>query len=58
MNTRGMILLTLAVVALGLYFIGFTTGAVAVVVLAAAMELLFWIKLLDKEEQPETNRRE
>ncbi|WP_223787768.1 hypothetical protein [Marinicella meishanensis] len=51
MNTRGATLLTLAAIALALYFIGFTTGAVVVVVLAAAVELWFWIKLLDHDDR-------
>jgi len=58
MNSRGLTLLTLAALALLLYFIGFKTGTVAVIIIAAAVELWFWFKLIvsDMKNQPPSDQ--
>ncbi len=54
MNSRAMLLLGLATLAIILYAVGFTTHTYVVIVLAACVELWFWFKLLvsDKHEKP------
>ncbi len=53
MNSRGLTLLTLAALALLLYFIGFKTGTVVVIIIAAVVELWFWLNLAMGDQQNE-----
>ncbi|MFC3195818.1 hypothetical protein ACFODZ_16305 [Marinicella sediminis] len=54
MSQRVIVLLILALFAIILYIAGFQSGSVAVIILAAAVEVWFWLKLLiqDKRKEP------
>lgn len=51
MSPRVIVLLILALFAIILYIAGLQTGSVAVVLLAAAIEVWFWFKLLIQEKR-------
>jgi hypothetical protein len=54
MSQRVIVLLILALLATVLYIAGFQSGSLGVILLAAAIEVGFWFKLLmqDKSKEP------